>query len=181
MVFPFTIRVLFYNTFTYILFPQQTELYRPLLKYTHFHILKEINASKEQISSIESQLASTISTEELNSLKTKVNQNLEQHRRDTENRKRLKFIRDAEDYQRDRVYKWRDFSSTRRGPGQLGHSSTDLSSSGSELDRPDHPSTSTHFLGFRKKYNRRRGGRGEAAPTGSDRNFIRVTCSQIQS
>ncbi|XP_073508209.1 uncharacterized protein [Phyllobates terribilis] len=143
---------------------------------------KEIVISKEQISNIESQLTSTTSAEELSSLKIKVNQNLEQHRRDTENRKRLKFIRDTEDYQKNRVYKWRDFSTIKHGPGYPGRSSTDLSSSGSETDRRDQPSTSTHhFLGYRKKYNRRGGGRGEAAPTGGDRNFTRVTRSQIPS
>ncbi|CAJ0966902.1 unnamed protein product [Ranitomeya imitator] len=79
-----------------------------LITLTIEHLQKEIEASSERVKAIEIQLSSTGTPEELNQLKSEIKTKTEQHRRDIENRKLLKFVRDTEDYEAKRVYRWQD-------------------------------------------------------------------------
>ncbi|XP_077130110.1 uncharacterized protein LOC143785261 [Ranitomeya variabilis] len=67
------------------------------------HLHQGITHSKEQAANIERQLTTSTTAEEFHSLQSRVNTAIEQHRRDTEARKRSKFIRDTEDYEHNRV------------------------------------------------------------------------------
>ncbi|XP_073418737.1 uncharacterized protein [Dendrobates tinctorius] len=126
-----------------------------LITLTLEHLHLGIAKCKEEISNIETQLSSSISTEDFNNLKTKINGAIEQHRRDTETRKRNKFARDTDDYERNRVYKWRESYSSGNFNSQSNYrSTTDISSSGSDHDRQG---SSSHFLGQRRRTIKRRG------------------------
>ncbi|CAJ0953477.1 unnamed protein product [Ranitomeya imitator] len=64
------------------------------------HLQKAITTSSEAIKTIEAQLSSSGSPEELTTLRDQISKNIEKHRRETEERKRIKFNRDTEDYER---------------------------------------------------------------------------------
>ncbi|XP_077117409.1 uncharacterized protein LOC143773998 [Ranitomeya variabilis] len=141
------------------------------------HLHQGIVQSKERITNIEQQLASSSTPEELQDLKTRINTTIEQHRRDTEARKRSKFIRDAEDYEQNKVYKWRDnFSSGTFSTRPSYRSTTDISTSGSDQERRERP-TGGRFLGRGRRQPRRRGPVEERdGQRNSD--FTRITRSQ---
>ncbi|KAM4049659.1 uncharacterized protein ACNLHF_010448 isoform 1-T5 [Anomaloglossus baeobatrachus] len=129
-----------------------------LMTLTVDHLQRDIKKTQERIRNIEVQLETANATvEEFNNFKHKIQSNLEQHRRDLENRKRSKFIRDADDYTQGRVYRWQDNYSTtrfryqsRRSPSEYSNSSTDSEHRG--------PSTSNFapFLGQRGGHTGRR-------------------------
>lgn len=71
---------------------------------------KKLSESQEKICSIEQQISSTIPTEEWTSIKTRLDKTMKEFRTTTDNNKRKKFKRDADDYLNDRVYRWQDQS-----------------------------------------------------------------------
>ncbi|XP_073403633.1 uncharacterized protein [Dendrobates tinctorius] len=149
-------------------------LHRALLKE---HLHRGITKCKEEIINIKNQLESATTTEEFNNLKTKINGIIEQHRRDTETRKRNKFARDTEDYEQNRVYKWREsYNSGNFTIRSNYRSSTDMSTSGSDYERQ--PSTN-RFLGQRRRPTRRRGP-AEERDTHRNMDFNHITRSQNQ-
>ncbi|XP_073413388.1 uncharacterized protein [Dendrobates tinctorius] len=148
-----------------------------LMTLTLEHLHLGIAKCKEEISNIETQLSSSISTEDFNNLKTKINGVIDQHRRDTETRKRNKFARDTEDYEQNRVYKWREsYNSGNFNAYSNYRSTTDISSSGSDHDKQ---ASYSRFLGQRRRYTKRRGPAGGRDP---HRNMDsgRITRSQNQ-
>ncbi|XP_077129924.1 uncharacterized protein LOC143785106 [Ranitomeya variabilis] len=148
-----------------------------LMTFTLEHLHRGIAQSKERITNIEQQLASSSTPEELQDLKTRINTTIEQHRRDTEARKRSKFIRDADDYEQNKVYKWRDNSISGTFSTRSNYrSTTDISTSGSDQERRERPSTS-RFLGRGRRQPRRR---GPVEERDGQRNtdFTRITRSQ---
>ncbi|XP_077123729.1 uncharacterized protein LOC143781064 [Ranitomeya variabilis] len=149
-----------------------------LMTLTVEHLQSAITQSSDTIKNIESQLASSSTAEELGTLKARVQTVIEQHKRDTENRKRIKFQRDLEDYDNNRVYHWRNNLVPRSDPPRYNqYSSNEASTSGSDTDRRDNRTNTTrHFLDQRKRYPRRKGPVG--ASGGRNPDFYRVTRSQ---
>ncbi|XP_069601905.1 uncharacterized protein [Ranitomeya imitator] len=149
-----------------------------LMVLTLEHLHKEISSTQEQIKNIESQLSSTISVDDFDALKKKIDTNISQHRRDIELKKRSKFQRDLEDYESNRVYQWRDKSSTRKPFRQDGHhSSVDYTTSDSDPERSTRHPYPARFLGRQRRQGKRRGPDGGS--TGSrNMDFARVTRSQ---
>ncbi|XP_044162651.1 uncharacterized protein LOC122946857 [Bufo gargarizans] len=95
------------------------------------YLQKAIQDSKEKLAAIESQLLSTTSTSEWSELKKKTDKILDEHRKYLENTKRTKFIRDTEDYQLNKVYRWQ-WQDSRTGYGYTPYTGYASSSSGSE-------------------------------------------------
>ncbi|CAJ0945056.1 unnamed protein product, partial [Ranitomeya imitator] len=146
------------------------------LTLEHLHL--GITRSKEQIANIENQLTASSTAEELAELKGKINTVIDQHRRDTEARKRSKFIRDAEDYENKRVYKWRDsFNSGTFSSRSNYRSTTDVSTSGSDQERHDRPPPTGRFLGQGRSKRRRRPAGERDIQRNTD--FMRITRSQV--
>ncbi|XP_071986243.1 uncharacterized protein [Engystomops pustulosus] len=79
-----------------------------LMTLTVEFLHKEIANLQEKVSSIETQLQTTVPTEEFSSLQTKLKTSLDTFKKEQETKKRQKFFRDADDYLNDRVYKWQD-------------------------------------------------------------------------
>ncbi|CAJ0956744.1 unnamed protein product [Ranitomeya imitator] len=153
-----------------------------LMVLTLEHLHKEISTTQEQIKNLESQLSSTISVDEFNSLKKKIDSNISLHRRDIELKKRTKFQRDLEDYELNRVYQWQDKSTSRKPSRQEGyHSSVDYTTSDSDPERPGrYPYPGRRFLGRQKRQGKRRGPDGGfTGPRNMD--FARVTRSQVHN
>ncbi|XP_077122100.1 uncharacterized protein LOC143776524 [Ranitomeya variabilis] len=146
-----------------------------IITLTIEHLQKAITTSTEHIKTIEAQLSSSGTLEELRTLKEQITKNIEKHRPETEDRKRIKFNRDAEDYESNQIYKWQDNLSNRRNPSrQIHRPSLDYSTSVSEQDRGTPP---TRFLGQRSHPPRRRP-RGAAMDTGRNPDQMRITRSQ---
>ncbi|CAJ0947004.1 unnamed protein product [Ranitomeya imitator] len=72
------------------------------------YLQEAIKITKEEITSIETQLTSTLSNSEFSTLKSMVDSILTTHQRTLEERKRTKFQSDTEDYLTNKVYKWED-------------------------------------------------------------------------
>ncbi|XP_077154317.1 uncharacterized protein LOC143817102 [Ranitomeya variabilis] len=115
-----------------------------------------IKETEEKITTIETQLTSTLTSTEFNTLKSKVDSILSTHQKTLEERKRTKFQRDTEDYLSNRVYRWEDTAHRRqyprsRRPGRntaSGDSSpAGGSSPGSGSDTGGASTTRTAFLG----------------------------------
>ncbi|CAJ0959949.1 unnamed protein product, partial [Ranitomeya imitator] len=107
-----------------------------IITLTIEHLQKAINTSSEAIKTIEAQLSSSGSPEELTTLRDQISKNIEKHRRETEERKRMKFNRDTEDYERQQVYRWQDsFFARRISTRQAPRTSLDYSTSGSEQEQ----------------------------------------------
>ncbi|CAJ0942237.1 unnamed protein product [Ranitomeya imitator] len=104
-----------------------------LILLTVDYLHKEIPIIEKEIASIESQLRNTISQEEFNKIKTQIDKTMIEFQTQLQERKRLKFIRDSDDYQRGEVYRWTNKNSetTERRPYRRWNSSY---SSGSESD-----------------------------------------------
>ncbi|XP_056407685.1 uncharacterized protein LOC130302423 [Hyla sarda] len=118
--------------------------------------LQETTATiKSEISTIEQQLKDTLKTEDFANLKESLTTQIDTYRKELEQRKRKKYLRDTEDYLQNKVYRWRDTSF--RGfyrPQQGGDYRS--SSSGS-----DYPTSS--YRGSRPNFRRRpRRGRADA-------------------
>ncbi|XP_073437750.1 uncharacterized protein [Dendrobates tinctorius] len=146
-----------------------------LMTLTVEHLQTSINKSRDSIKNIESQLASSSTSEELTTLKDKLKGIIDQHKRDTEQRKRIKFQRDTEDYNNNRVYHWRYNTTSRSNSSRFEQqSSNDPSTSGSETDRREY--RSSYFLDQRRRRPRRRG--FVAANEGRNLDTNRITRSQ---
>ncbi|CAJ0920486.1 unnamed protein product, partial [Ranitomeya imitator] len=101
-----------------------------LMSLTLDQLNKEIKNSQDKVSSIETQLKDSLPKDEFDSVKTRTKENVDNFRKETEKRKRQKFIRDTQDYLQKRVYRWQN-SSFR--PNYRGYRYTD-GSSASSLD-----------------------------------------------
>ncbi|CAJ0963374.1 unnamed protein product [Ranitomeya imitator] len=106
-----------------------------LMTLTLDQLNKEIKNSQDKVSSIETQLKDSLSKEEFDSVKTRTKENVDNFRKETEKRKRQKFIRDTQDYLQKRVYRWQNPSFR---PNYRGYRYTDGSSaSSSDNERMD--------------------------------------------
>ncbi|XP_056405570.1 uncharacterized protein LOC130297282 [Hyla sarda] len=95
---------------------------------------KAITEIKKEVEATEQQLRETLNNEEFLKLKENLDAQLTTLRKDIEERKRKKFLRDTEDYLAKRVYRWRDTSGyAQRGPSSQGRGGYSSSSSGSEF------------------------------------------------
>ncbi|OCT87787.1 hypothetical protein XELAEV_18021485mg, partial [Xenopus laevis] len=77
-----------------------------IITLTIEYIQKELITVSEQIHAVETQLTQLGNQEEIAALKIQIEQSIRQFRQETEERKRNKFLRDAEDYVGGRVYRW---------------------------------------------------------------------------
>lgn len=69
---------------------------------------QSIEEKTKQLQVIEEQLTATLKSDDWKIAKEKVQKSSEDYRRNTELRKRQKFLRDTEDYQYKRVYRWQE-------------------------------------------------------------------------
>ncbi|CAJ0930657.1 unnamed protein product [Ranitomeya imitator] len=104
-----------------------------LILLTVDYLHKEIPIIENEIASIESQLRNTMSQEEFNKIKTHIDKTMIEFQTQLQERKRLKFIRDSDDYQRGELYRCtnKNPETTERRPYRRWNSSY---SSGSESD-----------------------------------------------
>ncbi|OCT78650.1 hypothetical protein XELAEV_18029736mg [Xenopus laevis] len=77
-----------------------------IITLTIEYIQKELVTVAEQVHNIETQLNQLGTPEEFQVIKAQIEQTVKQFRQDTEERKRSKFLRDADDYVSGRVYQW---------------------------------------------------------------------------
>ncbi|XP_044147091.1 uncharacterized protein LOC122935385 [Bufo gargarizans] len=126
------------------LFPSNTEYctkFESIINKCSFDIIvlsieflqQSIKESQEKLTSIETQLVSTISADEWSELKKKTDTILEEHRKFLENTKRNKFVRDSEDYHLKKIYRWQ-WQGTSKGSD---YSFPGYASSSSGSDRPN--------------------------------------------
>ncbi|CAJ0947764.1 unnamed protein product [Ranitomeya imitator] len=148
-----------------------------LMTLTVEFLHKKIEANAAEIRNIETQLSSAGTSEELNALKVQIQTRVDQHKKDTENRKRSKFTRDTIDYEQNQVYRWHNNSSTRRPSPRNPRSSTDFSTSGSDAERDTPLTSQAPFLGQRHGFPQRKRGGGNTRNDDTDR--IRVTRSMV--
>ncbi|CAJ0921450.1 unnamed protein product [Ranitomeya imitator] len=129
------------------------------------YLQEAIKTTEEKITSIETQLTTTLSNTEFSTLKGKVDSILSTHQKTLEERKITKFQRDTEDYLTNKVYRWEDpfprqwYRRTPRGNYCSGGSSPAEGSSagsGSKITSPG-----PRFLGSN---GRLPGGQGGRAP-----------------
>ncbi|CAJ0963911.1 unnamed protein product [Ranitomeya imitator] len=76
--------------------------------------LRELIDLKEKITTAEQQLVDTIKPEDFKTLKTKLDSTITEFRNNLQEKKRTKFLRDADDYKYNSVYRWR-FTGPYRG------------------------------------------------------------------
>ncbi|XP_044143779.1 uncharacterized protein LOC122933085 [Bufo gargarizans] len=79
-----------------------------LILLTINRIHTAVTELQTQISVTEQQLRDSLTSEEFGKLKESVDTYISTYRRETEEKKRSKFLRDSEDYHLNRVYKWQD-------------------------------------------------------------------------
>ncbi|XP_044142234.1 uncharacterized protein LOC122933714 [Bufo gargarizans] len=133
---------------------------------------------QKQITATEEQLSSILPTEEWTTLKEKTSKQTSEYQKYTEGTKRAKFIRDAEDYRLNRVYRWRDLNPQAGWDNRNHDFSSGQSSSGSESGRIN-TQRRRHFLGRgQNRYRQGRGDRGEVR--GGDPDNRILTRSQIR-
>ncbi|OCT95352.1 hypothetical protein XELAEV_18013040mg [Xenopus laevis] len=77
-----------------------------IITLTIEYIQKELVTVAEQVRNIETQLNQLGTPEEFQVIKAQIEQTVKQFKLDTEERKRSKFLRDADDYVSGRVYRW---------------------------------------------------------------------------
>ncbi|CAJ0940256.1 unnamed protein product [Ranitomeya imitator] len=131
---------------------------RPVPPITDTKHRRAISDNAEKIKAIDLQLSTTGTPEELSTLKTEIQDRIARHKKDIEARKRNKFARDAEDYKSNKVYRWQD-NSRRMNTRPNQHTSSDLSTSGSDHEAGSSTTVSTlPFLGQRRYPTRRRDG-----------------------
>lgn len=137
-----------------------------------------INDLTKQIETTENQLSTILPADEWTTLKDKTTKQISEYQKHTETTKRSKFIRDAEDYRSNRVYRWRDPNFRPLRDNRYHPFSSGASSSGSDNERPFNQYQSQHFLGrgqTRPRYDRNR--RGGARGTETDNRIL--TRSQV--
>ncbi|KAM4043968.1 uncharacterized protein ACNLHF_008078 [Anomaloglossus baeobatrachus] len=113
---------------------------------------KEIEDLGQNISSIEQQLQNTIPSTEWDRIHSKTKENIAEFRRTLQERKRSKFIRDQEDYSKNRVYRWQFTEDNPRRPAFHNRYS---SSSGSDTEQ--YTSRQSRFLVQRTNQRGKRG------------------------
>ncbi|CAJ0921367.1 unnamed protein product [Ranitomeya imitator] len=148
---------------------------RILLTVDYLH--KEIPAIDIEIGNIEQQLCSTLSHDEFTKIKTQTDKTINEFQSQLQERKRLKFIRDTDDYQRGEVYHWtnRNSESTNTRTSRRWNSSFS-SDSGSDGSR----SSVRPYDQRRGRNSRIRGNR--RYPAGSESTSTRMqTHSQVSS
>ncbi|OCT56013.1 hypothetical protein XELAEV_18003526mg [Xenopus laevis] len=77
-----------------------------IITLTIEYIQKELATVSEQVHALETQLLQSGNQEEFTALKAQIESSIQRFRLETEERKRGKFLRDAEDYVNGRVYRW---------------------------------------------------------------------------
>ncbi|OCT72125.1 hypothetical protein XELAEV_18035091mg, partial [Xenopus laevis] len=77
-----------------------------IITLTIEYIQKELATVSEQVHTLETQLLQSGNQEEFTALKAQIESSIQRFRLETEERKRDKFLRDAEDYVNGRVYRW---------------------------------------------------------------------------
>ncbi|KAM3929193.1 synaptonemal complex protein 2-like, partial [Leptodactylus fuscus] len=88
-----------------------------IMTLTVTFLQKSITSLRAQIERTEAQLRTSTSETEFTTLKEKTEATLLQYRKDLQTQKRKKFLRDQEDYQNDRVYKWKEgYPQTKQDP-----------------------------------------------------------------
>ncbi|CAJ0959891.1 unnamed protein product [Ranitomeya imitator] len=128
-----------------------------LIVLTIDFLQKEISELKKKISTSEQQLIETSSSEDFKALKTKLDNTISEFRNNLQEKKRVKFLRDADDYRNNQVYLWRSTGSFRR-PRTFQRSFSSISNSS---DSDFGPSRGSFLEGRRaRKYRGRRGGEG---------------------
>ncbi|CAJ0917624.1 unnamed protein product [Ranitomeya imitator] len=138
------------------------------------HLNKEIKNCQDKVSSIETQLKDSLPKEEFDSVKTRTKDNVDNFKKETEKRKRQKFIRDTQDYLQKRVYKWQNPFFR---PNYRTYRYTDGSSaSSSDNERMDY---NRSFLGSGRRQNTRKGRGGGANVTETYRHTMN-TRSQLR-
>ncbi|KAM4048698.1 uncharacterized protein ACNLHF_008074 [Anomaloglossus baeobatrachus] len=113
---------------------------------------KEIEDLGQNISSIEQQLQNTVPSTEWDRIHSKTKENIAEFRRTLQERKRSKFIRDQEDYSKNRVYRWQFTEDNPRRPAFYNRYS---SSSGSDTEQ--YTSRQSRFLVQRTNQRGKRG------------------------
>ncbi|KAM4049971.1 uncharacterized protein ACNLHF_012695 [Anomaloglossus baeobatrachus] len=122
---------------------------------------KEIEELGPKIRSIEDQLTNCLPSAEWDKIHKKTQETILDFKKTLQERKRQKFVRDQEDYSRDRVYRWRSFDNFSRRPAGSSGPSRFSASSGSDSD--SFFSRPPHFLEQRQSTRGRPGGgRGKA-------------------
>ncbi|CAJ0960433.1 unnamed protein product [Ranitomeya imitator] len=121
--------------------------------------IKAITETKQNIQNIEAQLSATLSSTEWSSFKTKTDKALAEHQKVLQERKRLKFQRDSDDYANNRVYKWTDSSTSTWRRSRYPHRD------GSHSSESDSSTTSNRRRFLNKG---RRGGHHEGDPRGEE-------------
>ncbi|XP_077123498.1 uncharacterized protein LOC143778278 [Ranitomeya variabilis] len=98
-----------------------------LMVLTIDFLQKEISELKKKISTSEQQLIETSSPDDFKALKTKLDNTISEFRNSLQEKKKTKFLRDADDYSNNKVYRWRSTGSFRR-PFRRSYSSFSNSS-----------------------------------------------------
>ncbi|KAM4024097.1 uncharacterized protein ACNLHF_000039 isoform 1-T17 [Anomaloglossus baeobatrachus] len=125
----------------------------------------EIEDLGKNITCIEQQLQNTVPSTEWDRIHTKTKDNIAEFRKILQDRKRQKFLRDQEDYSKNRVYRWQYCEDTPRRPAFHNRYS---SSSGSDTDQ--YSSRQPHFLAQRSGPRGKRGAvRGAVGSTSTYR------------
>lgn len=132
-----------------------------LILLTVEFLQKALEEQTAKIKTIEEQLIATTPVEEWDKIKEKTEKMMTDHRKNIEMFKRQKFLRDAEDYRLNRVYRWQDpqFYGGNRG----GRHAYDSSGSGSDTSASSYRSSNNIFLGR----GQRRGGRPQGKRGGA--------------
>ncbi|CAJ0918936.1 unnamed protein product [Ranitomeya imitator] len=144
-----------------------------LMALTLDNLNKEIKNCQDKVSSIETQLKDSLPKEEFEAIKTCTKDNVDSFKKDTEQRKRQKFIRDTQDYLQKRVYKWQGSSSRQNYRSYRNMDGTSASSSDSERLDYVRSTSSSSFLGSSKRtYPRKGRGRGPMLQRSTDKGCI---------
>ncbi|CAJ0940523.1 unnamed protein product [Ranitomeya imitator] len=147
-----------------------------LMTLTLDQLNKEIKNSQDKVSSIETQLKDSLSKDEFDLVKTRTKENVDNFRKETEKRKRQKFIRDTQDYLHKRVYRWQNPSFR---PNYRGYRYTDGSSaSSSDNERMDFQRS---FLGQGRRYNTRKGRGGVANVSETNRHTMNTRSQSLNT
>ncbi|CAJ0936718.1 unnamed protein product, partial [Ranitomeya imitator] len=126
-----------------------------LMTLTLDYLHKEVKISQDKLQNIETQLKDSSSKEEFDSIKSRMKENLESYRLETEKRKRQKFIRDTQDYLQNRVYRWRGSTTSYRYNYRGLRFTEGSSASSSDNERTD--TYRVPFLGTGRRNNQRKG------------------------
>lgn len=126
-----------------------------LILLTVERLQKAVSEIKTQVDTTEVQLRDCLNTEEFDKLKETVNGYISEYKKEVEEKKRSKFLRDSEDYLLNRVYKWQESSGRTRMDYKRRPRQDFSTSSGSESGGPREQQPF-----FRRGQGRRPPGRG---------------------